>query len=272
MGNPKTDGRMIRQGISDSNDFSSLSPESAVLFCMVLPHLNSHGKLQGGPAFIKEIVCPKVKYLTIENISSLLAEISAKTDMKWFSFDSRHWIHATHFTEHQKLDVKKIGKDLLPTYSRLTPDLLSDKVKDKDKVEVKEEAKGSPEPQPVDNSQKEKPALSEKQKQLQGIKPIYEKVKTLYPEFNIQLFFQNNIRLHPEALKHTLNTLIDSHEKGIVIENPMAWCEAIIKPENMNYNAADEDKKTLEFKRDKNPMTSLGNIMSGMLKSMPGAA
>lgn len=119
MGKPITDGRMIRQRISSSPDFCKLTPEAAVLFCMIIPHLNSHGKLQGGPAFIKEIICPKIKYLTIKNIPILMREISGKTDMKWFEFDDRNWIHAIHFDEHQKLNLNKIGRDLLPTYSGL---------------------------------------------------------------------------------------------------------------------------------------------------------
>lgn len=133
---------MIRKSISDSTDFSKLSPEAAVLFCMILPHLDSHGKLQGGPAFIKEIVCPKIKYLTIKNIPQLLTEISTNTDMKWFEYDGRNWIHALRFYDHQKLDLKKIGRDLLPTYSGLTLELVSYKVEDK--VEVKEEEKEPP--------------------------------------------------------------------------------------------------------------------------------
>jgi uncharacterized phage protein (TIGR02220 family) len=142
MGNPKTDGRMIRKSIADSKDFSMLSPEAAVLFCMILPHLDSHGKIQGGAAFIKEIVCPKIKYLTIKNIPQLLTEISNNTDMKWFEYDDRNWIHALRFSDHQKLDLNKIGRDLLPNYSGLISELVTHK--DKDKEEVKEEVKRPP--------------------------------------------------------------------------------------------------------------------------------
>jgi hypothetical protein len=146
MGKPITEGRMIRKSISDSPDFMLLTPEAAVLFCMIIPHLNSHGKLQGGPAFIKEIVCPKIPYLTLKNIPVLLKEISNKTDMKWFEYDSRYWIHAIHFNEHQKLNQNKIGQDLLPTYSELSPDVVT--YKDKDKEEVKEEVEGDKSPLP----------------------------------------------------------------------------------------------------------------------------
>ena len=127
MGNPNTEGRMIRKKIADSDDFSSISPPAAVLFCMIIPQLNAHGKLQGGPAFIKEIVCPKITYLTIENIPEYMKEISDNTDVKWFQHDKRFWIHALHFTDHQNLNPQRIGKDTLPDYSGVSQELVKSK-------------------------------------------------------------------------------------------------------------------------------------------------
>ena len=69
-----------------------------------------------------------------------MREISGKTDMKWFEFDDRNWIHAIHFDEHQKLNLNKIGRDLLPTYSGLGPDQVIHKEEDKEEVEEEEEA------------------------------------------------------------------------------------------------------------------------------------
>jgi len=116
-----------------------------------------------------------------------------------------------------------------------------------------------------------KPALSEKEKKdLLEIRPIYEKAVRLYPGFNAQLFFQNHIRDNIEAVKHTLNRLIEESEAGHPVEKPMLWCEAVMRKENMNYNAADEEKKNQEFKNDKNPMAALSSLVNGMLKSVPG--
>ena len=160
MGNPKTDGRMIRKKISDSHGFAKLCPEAAVLHCMIIPHLNSHGKLNGSPGFIKDEICPRIPYLNYKNIPILLKEISENTKMKWFINDERYWIHSINFlSEHQKLNADKLGRDLLPTYSGLTPELVTLEVEE----EVEEKAKASPElPPPVDNSPEESDPSEEK--------------------------------------------------------------------------------------------------------------
>lgn len=116
---------MIRKSLSNSKGFASLSPKAAVLFCMIIPHLDSHGKMNGGAGYVKDEVCPRVEYLTLELLKSLLAEISNKTSLKWFDHDGRKYIHSVNFLKkHQNLPENKIGKDKLPSYSELTPELL----------------------------------------------------------------------------------------------------------------------------------------------------
>jgi hypothetical protein len=140
--NPRTKGRMINKSISDSRGFASLTPESAVLFCMILPHLNSYGKLNGGHGYIKDEVCPRISYLTEKNIKKCLAEINAKTNIKWFEHEGRFWVHSTSFLEkHQQLSTDKLGKDLLPSYSGVTLELLPHEVEVEGKEEVEKEGK-----------------------------------------------------------------------------------------------------------------------------------
>jgi hypothetical protein len=130
---------MINKDISDSKGFSQLSPHAAVLFCMMIPHYSSHGKLNGTPEFIKGEVCPRIPYLTVRNIPDLLTEISERTSVKWFRHDGRMWIHSTNFlSEHQNLNKDRLGQDLLPTYSGLDPDLVTSEVE----VEVEVEGEG----------------------------------------------------------------------------------------------------------------------------------
>lgn len=129
---------MINQNISDSNGFAGLSSNSAVLFMMMIPHYNSYGKMNGGSGYIKDIICPKIIYLTLKNIPRCLEEISHKTNVKWFEIDKRHWIHSVNFlTQHQVLNKSRLGQDLLPTYSGLTPDQVRPEVEVE--VEGKEE-------------------------------------------------------------------------------------------------------------------------------------
>lgn len=144
-------GRMINKDISNSKRFASLSPEAAVLFAMLIPHYNSHGKLNGGSGYIKDEICPHVSYLNSETIPVLLAEISEKTNVKWFERDGRYWIHSINFlTDHQELDPKRLGKDSLPDYSetcqkQVLPEVEVE-VKEKEKAEkVKKNKTGIPE-------------------------------------------------------------------------------------------------------------------------------
>ena len=171
MAKPISDGRMIRKDISDSDGFNALSDRAAVLFCMMIPHFNPFGKMPGGPGYIKEIICPKRPGMAYENIPEILAEISGKTNVKWFQHDGRWWLHSLHFlSEHQKLPVKRLGQDLLPDYpgasglvrdkSRTSPGVVRDQSatspapnenekeneKEKEPVRACEEKKSEPAP------------------------------------------------------------------------------------------------------------------------------
>ncbi len=110
-------GRMINKNISDSDGFASLSAHAAVLFCMLIPHFNSHGKMNGGTGYIKDEVCPKIPYLDADSIPKLLTEISEKTNVKYFSANGRHWLQSIYFlTKHQTLRTDRMGNDDLPNY------------------------------------------------------------------------------------------------------------------------------------------------------------
>ena len=142
MSSLKTKGRMINKGISDSKRFASLSPPAAVLFCLIIPHLNSHGKTNGAPEYIKGEICPRISYLSVENIYTYMEEINEKTNVKWFKVDGRYWIHSINFlNKHQKLDKSKLGQDLLPNYLIVTPELVIPEVEVEVEVEVEEKEK-----------------------------------------------------------------------------------------------------------------------------------
>ncbi len=117
-------GRMVNKDISNSLGFAELSREAAVLFVMMIPHYNAHGKMNGGSGYIKDEVCPRISYLTMKNIPKLLSEITKHTNVKWFEKDGRHWIHSINFlNNHQKLSKSRLGVDILPDYSVTTPEL-----------------------------------------------------------------------------------------------------------------------------------------------------
>lgn len=138
---------MINRDISESNGFAKLTPEAATLFCMLIPHYTPHGKMRGGPGYIKEVVCPKIPYLTEGMIADCLHDISEWTSVKWFEHDGRMWIHSTNFTtEHQTLKPNKMGEDQFPNYSGIKPESTIPEVEVE--VEVKERLNHPPD-QPV---------------------------------------------------------------------------------------------------------------------------
>ena len=117
MASPKASGRMIRKSVSDSDKIASLTPVAAVLFMMLIPHFNAHGKMPGGPGVVKDEVVPLIPYLTYENLPEYLQEISDKTNVKWFRRGNKWWLHSLHFnSEHQELRIDKMGADTLPGF------------------------------------------------------------------------------------------------------------------------------------------------------------
>src|SRR3990167_1517574 len=107
---------MIRKSISRSSSFSCLSIRSQVIFCMIIPHQNTFGKLNGELHFIKGEVCPKIKWATIRSIEKCLKEITKKTSMKWFKFQGLNYIHSLDFFDHNEVRDDRKGKDDMPDF------------------------------------------------------------------------------------------------------------------------------------------------------------
>jgi len=113
---PRASGRMLRRTISESAHFAALSPEAAVLYMMLLPHFNAHGKMPGGPGRIKDEVVPLIPYLDYGSIPGLLREISGSTNVKWFRVGPKWWIQDLDFHKNQDLRPDRLGDDDLPSW------------------------------------------------------------------------------------------------------------------------------------------------------------
>jgi hypothetical protein len=130
-GMPKSaPGRMISQSISLSDKIAQLSQESMALFCLLIPHFNSYGKMLADPHAIKGNVCPLVSWLTVEKIAECLVEISAKTNVRWWRDDKGLcYLQSLNWNEHQNLRKDRLGLDYLPDYpgeNNITPGQLQD--------------------------------------------------------------------------------------------------------------------------------------------------
>jgi hypothetical protein len=121
MANPSYPGRMINQGVSQSEALARLSSDAGFLYFMIIPHLNSHGKMCGEPSAIKGLVCPLIRRFTPRKIEKLLQEISRNTNLKWWEDQKGlFWVHATRFHEEQTLRKDRLGKDHLPSWPEIT--------------------------------------------------------------------------------------------------------------------------------------------------------
>ncbi len=117
-------GRMIRKSIARSHGVAALSPKALSLFCLIIPHFNSHGKMNGSPFFIKGECCPLIAWLDISTIKKCLDEISKETSVKWFTVDGVEYLHSLNWKRHQVLREDRLGDDLFPSFpdkSRSTP-------------------------------------------------------------------------------------------------------------------------------------------------------
>lgn len=282
MARPESCGRMINKDISDDEGFAKLSAPAAALFCLLIPHFNSHGKQNGGPGFIKDEICPRIPYLTIQNIPEYLKEISDHTSVKWFEFNGRYWIHSLKFlSKHQNLRTDKLGIDTLPNYSGTSPELLPNYsgtspvlVPHEEEVEEEEKkkAKGSPGlTPPVDNSQseKEKIASSEKPKEPENgngdfseLQSLVNQVKVKHPKFAVDAWYGRNMRAHPKAIIHVLKSLLKADP-----EHEYAYIQKALEVENGKYNARDSEADH-EIRKKPMPgeMATIGNILSTVMK------
>lgn len=139
MASPISKGRMIRQDISKSKKFASLSKDSQILFCLLIPHFNSYGKMNGNAHYIKGEIVPLLQF-DVPLIEKCLREIHKKTNVKWFSKDGIRYIQAINFDNHQELREDRRGKDLLPNYSETSPGLIRHEVEGEVEGEVESKA------------------------------------------------------------------------------------------------------------------------------------
>lgn len=135
--------RMIHKSVSSSKKLASLSKESLILFTMLIPHFNAHGKLNGSPNFIKGEVVPRLKWATVPIIEKCLQEISDKTSVKWYVVDELQYLQSLNWGDYQKLRADRMGDDKLPDYSGSEPGLVPHEVKSKLSIS-KGEDKGNP--------------------------------------------------------------------------------------------------------------------------------
>lgn len=125
--------RLIHKEISKSQGFASLSKEAQIIFTLLIPHLNSYGKMNGNTHFIKGEVVPLLQWATTKLIFKCLKEIHSKTNIKYYTINGMWYLQSMSWENHQTL--RRRGEDKLPNYSEVNPV----PVPDKDGLEIESE-------------------------------------------------------------------------------------------------------------------------------------
>jgi hypothetical protein len=261
-------GRIILKTISESKKLSSLKTDGArLLYTWLIPHLNVNGCFSADPIVVRARIFTRLDK-SIEDINSFLDDLENNNLIIRYNSNGDDFLIVPKFAEKQpKLNPEREGKINipLPTHEQLTSNSRPTPTQYKLNQVKLNKANATPEQfTPVDNSPKEQPPPEDafKENQNKELRELYQKVQKYYPDFHLQQFYQTFHKKHPEAINHTLKTLITNAENKIIIKNPWEWCEKIIINESQNYTANDHQKRSEEFKKP--GLVSFADIMNGI--------
>ena len=152
-----------------------MSPQSLALFCLLIPHFNSYGKMNGNPHFIKGEVAPLIDWLDVKEIRKCLAEITNKTNVKWFKINRIDYLHSLSWNDHQDL-IRRKGADLLPDYSGINPVVVPPELELELELELEGKEEGKGEGKKGAGSAKPKPAKLSDREWIETLKknPAYK--------------------------------------------------------------------------------------------------
>ncbi len=96
-------GRMLNKNISQSKKFNLKLKDDfhRLVYCMILPHTDRDGRLEGMPYYIKSIVFPWREDVSIKKIETALKSLDEVGLIKWYSIDDEKYIQITQFNEGQ---------------------------------------------------------------------------------------------------------------------------------------------------------------------------
>lgn len=286
----KSKGRMIRQEIRQSQRIAALCPKSVALFCLLIPHFNAHGKMNGDPRFIKGEVCPLIPWLTIPEITRCLAEIHKKTNVKWFEYGGLKYLHSLNWAQHQELRSDRKGGDLLPSYqvqdkSGSTPGVVQTSpglvpaTPGVVPLEVEEEVEGKDKGKIEDKAPPENSRTTPGVKTLRpGIQPDSSVIKTfpnkLLRMFRIRMEFINQrddrarwVKIISDLCLYETRVLAD--ELAFVRGREGKDKSATYFLETVRRRLVDKDS---EFLKHAPPAPELNQLIEDVLNSKPGVA
>lgn len=96
-------GRMINKQLAKSRRFDALEDDfSRLLYCMLLPHADRDGRLEGDPHLVKAMCFPRRDDVSCRKIADSLRQITATGLIEWYEVDEEAYIEISKFKENQE--------------------------------------------------------------------------------------------------------------------------------------------------------------------------
>jgi hypothetical protein len=261
--------RTIKPEFWTSEQVVDCSPNARLLFIGLWNFCDDQGIHPYSPKQIKMEVFPGDSF-TPEHIQEFLNELISNDLIRTYHIENKKYLIVTGW-HHQKIEKpskKYPFPQLFDDHSTTNPRILDDpsgterKGKERSRVERKSIGEGECEGKGTENGNGSKPAF------LENLKGTIERVQLKYQDAHIQrqvmLFVENNIRNHPGAIMHCLESLLKAPGE---IKAPRAYLEAAMKIENGKHNARDSENACNEFKKLPPNMSSFADIFKGMVKN-----
>lgn len=110
-------GRMLNRKIAIDEKVAQLSPLANLLFTWMIPFQDSAGRMMAIPESIKGIVCPLLKYLTIDKIKDSLKEMDSVGLIKIYG--NGMYLQFNGFSKNQTIDTSREAPSSIPPLEQL---------------------------------------------------------------------------------------------------------------------------------------------------------
>lgn len=143
---------MINKRLATSKKFASVDNDFAqLLYCMLLPHADRDGRIEGDPAIIKGLCFPRRDSVNRRKISDGLRRLSEACLIVWYEVESDHFIEICKFKENQEgLRYEREAKSQIPPPEHENPAVVgvTPAVDNKNPLNLREEKRSRREDKP----------------------------------------------------------------------------------------------------------------------------
>jgi hypothetical protein len=253
--------RNIKPGFFKNEYLAECEPLTRILFTGLWCMADREGRLEYRPIRIKAEILPYDNC----DIISLLKQLQERNFINIYPHDNPQYIEVINFSKHQHCHMKE-QPSTIPAPDKHGASTVQKRPYTESPI-LKAESP-IPESGACTVQEPDNPGNGSKPAFLENLKGTIERVHVKYTDPHIQrqvmLFVENNIRNHPGAIMHCLESLLKAPGE---IKAPRAYLEAAMKIENGKHNARDSEIACNEFKKLPTNMSSFADIFKGMVKN-----